>query len=349
MKRFLFLSLVVSIGFLACSDSVRSQDKIERKDRKAQDKLVIINGEIIDETPAGINIKTGVKTELVPAADIQRVLYMSDKKVPAGVIRLNFNNLFLNEEKEKDPGKLLKQFKDIEGAMPAANADAKRYLQYRVAVLTFAAARTEAEIDQAKVVLAKFAADHPGSWEFPLVARQVARLQIDKGEFAEAGKTLDALIKADGVPADIKQEAANMYVDVLFQNNEFDKVKEKITAAKAAPGTTEAQKARLAVYEIGCDAQGEFKLDDIVKKLKETITKTNDNSVKALAYNIMGDCYMKSKDKRNAMWSWLWVDVVYNQDVGEHVKAMTKLLKYFTDESDLEKKQLYEEKLKRTR
>ncbi len=86
-----------------------------------------------------------------------------------------------------------------------------------------------------------------------------------------------------------------------------------------------------------------------MKKLEDTIKKTTDNGVKALAYNIMGDCYMKSKEKRKAMWAWLWVDVVYYQDIGEHMKAMNRLLKYFTDEADLEKKQLYEEKIKRTR
>jgi hypothetical protein len=31
------------------------------------------------------------------------------------------------------------------------------------------------------------------------------------------------------------------------------------------------------------------------------------------------------------MWSYLWVDVVYNQDRGEHLKAMTRLIRIFKE------------------
>jgi hypothetical protein len=49
------------------------------------------------------------------------------------------------------------------------------------------------------------------------------------------------------------------------------------------------------------------------------------------------------------MWSYLWVDVVYSQDKGEHLKAMTKLLKIFEDDKDNEKAQLYKDKIARSR
>jgi hypothetical protein len=41
--------------------------------------------------------------------------------------------------------------------------------------------------------------------------------------------------------------------------------------------------------------------------------------------------------------------VVYNQDRGEHLKAMTRLIKIFEKENDKDKATLYKEKLARSR
>ena len=49
------------------------------------------------------------------------------------------------------------------------------------------------------------------------------------------------------------------------------------------------------------------------------------------------------------MWSYLWVDVVYNQDKNEHLKAMERLIKVFKEFNDEEHVRKYEDKLARTR
>ncbi len=164
MNRQLCVLLAALIGFVTYSNSAQSQDKIERKDRKAQDKLVIISGDIVQESPAGINFKTSTKTELIPPADIVRVVY---NKVPV-TARLPFNNLFLVEEKEKDPAKLLKLFKDFEPFISTAGPEPKRYVQYRVAMLSVHAAKKQADLEQALVLLTTLISAHPDSWEYPL-------------------------------------------------------------------------------------------------------------------------------------------------------------------------------------
>jgi hypothetical protein len=340
--RPLFALLVLAIGSVV----VLGQDKVDRRAPKAE-KSTIISGKILEENVAGVKMKVGGKEELIPSGEIQRVYY-DDVPVTA---RNTFNNLFIADE--KDLPKTLKDYKDfrekIKDLPPASHA--KRYVAYRVAMLEASLAGDDAARDAARSALQAFAAAHPNSWEYPYAARQLARLQLDKGDFEGAQKTLDVLAKSNLVPADIKQEADLMLVDVLFRANKVDQVKQRIDAALKDPKATEAQKARFTVYQIGLEAQDpNAKLEDVIKKLEAEVAKTStENSVKALAYNVMGDCYTTKNRPRDAMWSYLWVDVVYSQDKGEHLKAMTRLLKIFEDLKDAEKVQIYKDKLARSR
>jgi hypothetical protein len=112
--------------------------------------------------------------------------------------------------------------------------------------------------------------------------------------------------------------------------------------------TPPALKARVDMYQLGLEgAKGD--LSASVKKVEDAIGKATDLSLKALGYNVLGDLYLAQKKPREAMWSYLWVDVVYNQDRGEHLKAMTRLIKIFKEANDTEKAQLYTEKLARSR
>ena len=51
--------------------------------------------------------------------------------------------------------------------------------------------------------------------------------------------------------------------------------------------------------------------------------------LKALAYNALGDYYLKSKQPDEAFWHYLRVDAVYTQDREEHARALYNLWKLF--------------------
>jgi hypothetical protein len=348
MKRHLLhVVLFALIAIVAANSAVVGQDKVERRDRKS-DKATTVNGKIIDESVAGVKVKAGAKEEMIASSEIVRVFY---DDVPA-TAKLAYVNLFINEEKEKDQSKVLKEYKDFAPKIAAApNVALKRYVDYRIAMLEAATADSDMTKEEARKSLDKFVGAHATSWEYPFAARMLARLQMEKPDFEAAQKTLEGLAKNAQAPNDIRQEADIMLVDVLFQQpSKIDEVKAKIASALNSPMTSEAQKARFTVYQIGIEAQAaDAKVEDVVKKLEEAIAKSSDNSLKALAYNVMGDCYLAKQRKRDAMWSYLWVDVVYSQDKGEHLKAMTKLLKIFEDDKDNEKAQLYKDKIARSR
>ena len=253
MNRQLCVLLAALIGFVTYSNSAQSQDKIERKDRKAQDKLVIISGDIVKKVPPASTSRPAPRPELIPP-HIVRVVY---NKVPV-TARLPFNNLFLVEEKEKDPAKLLKLFKDFEPFISTAGPEPKRYVQYRVAMLSVHAAKKQADLEQALVLLTTLIRAHPNSGNIPWQHHRQPECRSTRATSRQRGKRWRLSRKMKRCLPISSRKAANMYVDVLFQNNEFDKVKERIAAAKAAAGNIGTSKNSLGSLRDRLRSAGRF-------------------------------------------------------------------------------------------
>ena len=77
------------------------------------------------------------------------------------------------------------------------------------------------------------------------------------------------------------------------------------------------------------------------------IAKTSDKELKALAYNTLGDCFRLNGRNRDALWPYLWVDVIYHQDRQEHIKAMEQLAKLFDELGDKTRAKQYRDRLKK--
>jgi hypothetical protein len=172
-------------------------------------------------------------------------------------------------------------------------------------------------------------------------------LQADTGDYAGATKSYEAIEKSAAIPTEFKQEATAALIDIAFQAEDYEAGQRRVEAVAKNPMAPAALKARVEMYQLGLEgAKGD--LTASLKKIEEAISKATDPSLKALGYNVLGDLYLAKKQSRDAMWSYLWVDVVYNQDRGEHIKAMTRLIKIF-DTDDKDKATLYKEKLARSR
>src|SRR5262245_24484237 len=132
MKRHAFHVLLFAlIAAVAANTAVIGQDKVERRDRKG-DKAITVTGKITEENAGGIKLKASGKEELIPATEIVRVYY---DDVPATAKQVYFK-LFIDEEKEKDPAKVLKDYKEFAPRIAAApRAPLKRYVDFRIAML----------------------------------------------------------------------------------------------------------------------------------------------------------------------------------------------------------------------
>jgi len=346
MRRYIgVVTLAALICVVASQTLVRAVDKVERRDKKAGS--VTVSGKILEENVAGIRLKGAgfAKEETIPSSEVLKVTY---EDLPAKA-SLDLGKLAADEQARNYPA-LLKGYEGVQ-ALPelkSTPAPVRRYIDYRVANLRGLAAETDEEVKAAAKALSDFLAAHPDGWESPHAARQLGRLQADTGDYAGATRTFEALEKAPNVPAEFKNEATAALIDIAFQSEQYAVGKTRIEAVAKNPSAPAALKARTAMYQLGLEgAAGD--LAATVKKIEEAIAKANDPGLKALGYNVLGDVYQAKGKPRDAMWSYLWVDVVYNQDRGEHLKAMTRLIKIFNKAGDAEKEQLYKEKLARSR
>jgi hypothetical protein len=71
--------------------------------------------------------------------------------------------------------------------------------------------------------------------------------------------------------------------------------------------------------------------------------------VRGAARNALGEYYLMHDRPRDAMWEFLWVETVWNQDRDETVKAVRRLTEVFDKLGDKERSDAYREKLPRVK
>ena len=62
-------------------------------------------------------------------------------------------------------------------------------------------------------------------------------------------------------------------------------------------------------------------------------------------YNTLGFCHAQAKRSKDAVWDYLWVDVIYDQNRQEHARALYHLAKLFAERKDDKKAQQFKVKL----
>ena len=68
---------------------------------------------------------------------------------------------------------------------------------------------------------------------------------------------------------------------------------------------------------------------------------------KATAHNLIGDCLrLDPKRNKDALFNYLWVDVVYNHDPVENAKAQRNLVELFREMKDETRAKIYQDKLR---
>ncbi|HEV3142351.1 MAG TPA: hypothetical protein VGZ47_00540 [Gemmataceae bacterium] len=341
---------VMALLFLALP--ALAEDVVTFRDRSAKpEKPNTISGTITDETVNSVKIKPNVGPEKeISAADIIEIVYT----VP-GAMLFEYQNARNAEARRSTPeGKkaivdALNGFRKVLASLKDEKSNKlQRHLHYKIASLLASQAETKEEKLAAAEELDKFRKANPNSWQLVSCVRQLAALWIENGKSEEAAKAFDELAKVPNLSKEVKQEVELSVIDVLMQAEKFPEAEKKISAAISQLPPADPQVARLKIYQIGCQAK-QADLEKVLPQLNDIIEKTPDPTLKALAYNTRGDCQFARGQKKDAMWSYLWVDVVYNQDKSEHLKAMERLIKVFKDFNDEEHVRKYEDKLARSR
>src|SRR5207244_2529362 len=88
---------------------------------------------------------------------------------------------------------------------------------------------------------------------------------------------------------------------------------------RQSPGDRQATRLRIALAE--CKTAGN-RPADAEKELLALAEQVADPELKALAYNALGDSQQRKGDIKQAMWSYLKVDVLYSQNKQEQARAL---------------------------
>ena len=346
MQKTIFGLTTMAVLFAFVSSSLA--DVVMRFDPRTGKVVQVAGNEIIDDSPAGVRVRQlGGVDELVPSADIVRIRYEGANAGSNAAIQAAYTS----EEKDKDqPDKILAIYQSKLDAV-ADSPVALRYFKYRIAFLT-AAVADEGKKPAAIKLLADCIKQNPKCWQYPVAVLQLAALYADqeKPDYASAVSLLNNFSMDGTMPAGAREDAEMMLLDLLFQSRDAKELKARVDKLLKNPAVAAGMKARLEVYQIALPALEGEKREVVIPKLEAKIATVFNDAAKALAYNIMGDLYRDTTHddnvdrKRDAMWCYLWVDIVYNKDHAEHLRALNRLVKLYGDEKDEEKKKFYQAK-----
>jgi hypothetical protein len=314
---------------------LRGQDNIYYKDPNVKgDKEPEIIGVIEKEGPAGVWVKQGKETKLIRALDITRIDYKQTKlgalefRRPAGK-----ESLALLPQTSAAKRKMLLQ-EALAGYQENAPKFAdvpniSRYLQFKIAAVKYHLAKDDpTQADPAIEALKTYAKDFPTGWEVVPALKMLAELEEKKGNTEGARQAYEDLANLPEVPADLKQTSEVLVAQLLMRGRKYPQAEAKLAALKARLGANDPQQLFVSVY-LAQVQLAQHKTGDIEKQLKTVLGTTTDASLKADAYNTLGDYYREKNQSEDAFWNYLRVEVLYPQDRAEHAKALYWLWKLF--------------------
>lgn len=319
-------------GCLCVATFAVAQDKVQYRERGGTGGVQTAMGRIESESLAGI--KLGART--ISSGDIIDVNY----DVPA-LIKLDYPKAVAAET--KSPADAIREYDALLKSPSLLNTKfLRRHFEFKIAMLTAVRADEGAEpVAKAIDALTRFRKDHSDGWQVVPALRTLGRLLRLKEppDLEGARRVYDDLAAMNGVPADVRADCQFTAVDLLLQAG-------KLAEARARLTNLPANDPRVRIYEIGCSATND-KIADSAQRLEALIDGTNDRAQKAAAYNMLGDVYRRDpKLKKEAMYAYLWVDVVYNDDAAEVSKAIGRLSEIFAELKDDDRARKYRERLK---
>ena len=336
------IAIVAVAAGLTLTLSASAQDVIEYTDKDGSVKKT--SGTIAEEGPGGVKVTVagGAATVNLRPDQIVKLTY-SD--LPAA-LKIEYSQA-INKDSGKEYAEALTEYQNLLEQIPVG-LKSRRQVEYRIAMIQAAQASEMpgAELD-AVAALKSFVTSHPNSWQFVSAAQSLASLQMSTKDYAAALGTLEKLSAVEGLPEESKKDLQLMTIDALLLSDQRTKAKTVIDGAIGGLRNTDPQKKRLEV--IALLTEPDAKSAESITTVKGVIDNEDDPDLRALAYNTLGDLQRRAGSQRDAMWSYLWVDVVYSQDQNERLKAVSRLIDVFERLGETERAERYKEKLRELR
>lgn len=350
-----FAFLTFAAGLIATAQpNASSLDKVFAVDKKTG-KAVSVEG-VLKESAGGIVISAGGKEKArYTSAEIVKV-ELGD--LP-GLSPEDKANLF-SLENEKDFEKAGRGYASL-AKKSQQNDRVKRNMEFRelMALVKATDAKDEAGFKSSAPATAdrleSFAKANAKSWEVWPAARAAARLHSDLGQNEKAAAILASLAATPELGPDLKIEAKLAEADSLLRSKNQSAGRNAVASLlkdKDLPAAGAARE-RLSIYELWANAPSATtppsKPDGYAVKLQAAIDAAKSPVSRAVGFNARGELFLAHGFPRDAMWEFLNVEVVYNQDKDEVNKAMKRLVEVFEAVGDKDRAESYREKLKKVR
>jgi tetratricopeptide (TPR) repeat protein len=344
-SRVLFAACVLfaTLGMSVRADTVyvRGLEKPVVGNVKSEDAITVV--------VASVDLKNK-GDQKVPSVDIIDIVY--DTVAPAALtLKGGAYRSGKDAEKDADTDDPSKRKKSLEAAVVFYNETLKkmtrdtaaqkyvaRHLEYKVAVLGLRVADKQVLTDLAVKKLQDFSDNYPSSWQINIVMPLIAQVQMDSKDFKEAAKTYQKMAGMDVFSDEVRLGAELKVVEVSVRAGDIAEANKKLDTLekKAGKDATFGSRVRLARADV---LVGQNLFDKAIPVLQEVVKTSNDKHIKGLAHNSLGECLYKATKYNEALWEFLWVDAVFNQDKSQHAKALYYLWKTFEQLNNAERAQ----------
>jgi tetratricopeptide (TPR) repeat protein len=276
-----------------------------------------VRGQVQSESPGEVVVKLGASTTSVPTDQIVSIRYDGQ---PA--------TLQLAETRES-AGQLAEAAELFKKAAGEA-ADKPFVLQmalYREASALADLALVEPDrTKDAKDRLLRFVKAHPTSRHIIPAREDLARLQLNTGDFAGAEATIAELAKFPKAG----DRAGVLRAKVLAKQSRHDEAVSELDRLIAAfPDRSIGQReARLAKAESLVGMKKYKEAEGLVRQVIQA-APPEDVPAQSAAYNTLGDCLRADNRPKDALLSYLHTDLLYSKDKQEHPRALFHIEKLF--------------------
>jgi tetratricopeptide (TPR) repeat protein len=272
-----------------------------------------VRGQVQSESPGEVVVKLGAGSQTVPVDQVTSIRYdgqpaslaLAESRAAAGQLA--------------EAAELYKKAAAEAAGKPLIAQAAQFHQAKALADLALADPGRAAE---AIGLLESFAHSYPTSRHLAAALEGLARLQVQKGEFAQVERTIAELAKLPRCgdrAAVLRARAFARQDDHARAIAELDRL-----IAGAPDGSARKREARLAKAE---SLAGQKKFREAEADLRAVIeaTPAEDFQAQSAAYNTLGDCLRAAGQPKDALLAYLHTDILYPKDREQHPRALARI------------------------
>jgi tetratricopeptide (TPR) repeat protein len=279
-----------------------------------------ISGKITDIKRDSVTIESSSKSQTVPAAEIQKIMFDGDPT------ELTKGREFALDGQWEQALDELKRLNFAKVNREYIKADAMYYLARSESQLALVGRGNSAE---AVKKMRAFAAAYPDSIHFYGAAKSLGDLAVSMGSFDQATTFYGALTKSPSPDLQIESK----YLTGLSRlrqgkaaeaQADFDAViaNKNVNTTTAARIQTLAQAGKaVSLSQQGKGAEGLAIVDDLISKLN-----TSDSEMAARIYNAQGASLEATGDSLGAVMAYLHTHLMFSGQADAHAESLSKLV-----------------------